>query len=286
LRNIFLFIRRHFHFLLFLFLQGLSVYFIVNYSRYHQAVFGSYMNEFTGRINARYSGVQQYFNLKKTNDSLMAANRDLLNRLSENFAASSPTTGQWVDSLKIDSARNVRKIRYYEARVVSHSVSTQNNFIVIDRGSSGGIRTGMGVVDPNRAAVGIVVEVNEHYSVIMSLLHKDSHISGKLETGGETGTLSWDGKEPGLLQLNGIPKSAKIRKGDPIITSGYSTSFPYGLKLGRVHAVYKKKSASQYEVVFRSAANFYHLPYVYVIENADAQDVETILNQTLKDHSN
>ena len=74
MRNIFLFIRRYFNLLFFLVLQVFSVYLIVHYSRYHKAMFGNFMNEVTGKVNEKYSKVENYFQLKKTNDSLMAAN--------------------------------------------------------------------------------------------------------------------------------------------------------------------------------------------------------------------
>jgi cell shape-determining protein MreC len=41
------------------------------------------------------------------------------------------------------------------------------------------------------------------------------------------------------ITLTGIPKSAKIAKGDSIISSGFSTALPKGLKVGYVDAVFK-----------------------------------------------
>ena len=64
MRNIFYFIRRYFNVLFFLLLQGLSIYFIVHYSRYHKAMFSSTMNQVTGKINEQYSKVEYYFQLK------------------------------------------------------------------------------------------------------------------------------------------------------------------------------------------------------------------------------
>ena len=70
----------------------------------------------------------------------------------------------------------------------------------------------MGIVDPNNAVVGIITEVADDYAVVMSLLHKDSHISGKLLKAGETGHVTWDGKEPNIITLTDIPKSAKSQR--------------------------------------------------------------------------
>ncbi len=279
MRNIFLFIRRHFNFLFFLFLQVLSIYFIVHYSKYHHATFGNSANNITGNINKRYSGIQQYFYLKQTNDSLLKANEMLYNKLKSNFAVPDSAYRSVIDSIRVDSILQFRKYKYIGARVISNSVSNQSNYIVLDKGSRDSVKVGMGVIDPNSAVIGIVTEVDEKYAVVMSLLHKDSHISGKLLKKGETGTLNWDGSIPNIITLTGIPKSAKINKGDSIISSGYSTAFPLGMKIGTVQAVYKEKSTNYFKVNFQSAANFYNLQYAYIIENADQQGVNNILDK-------
>jgi rod shape-determining protein MreC len=184
-----------------------------------------------------------------------------------------------IDTIRVDSLTQYRKLSFVSAKVVGNSVSTQNNFIVIKNSQGIQLKPGMGVVDVNNSVVGIITEVDGNYAVVMSLLHKDSHISGKLAKTGETGTLNWDGKEPNLIFLSNIPKSAKITKGDSIITSGFSTSFPMGLMLGRVEAVYADAASTNYKVKFRTATNFYNLQYVYVIINADQEPVKKILDK-------
>ena len=42
------------------------------------------------------------------------------------------------------------------------------------------------------------------------------------------------------------------------------------------------KSSSNYLIRFRSAANFYNLEYVYVIENRQANDIKAILDNVKK----
>ncbi len=284
MRNIFLFIRRYFNFFVFLLLQVLSIYFIVHYSNYHHAVFGEFSNNITGKINSRYSGIQNYFHLRKTNDSLVKANENLYNKLKADYALPDSASKVSIDSIKVDSILRYRKFTYVGARVVSNSVSTQNNYIVLGKGKSGDLKEGMGVVDPGNHVVGIITELTNDYAVVMSLLHKDSHISGKLLKGGETGTLSWDGKEPNILTLTNIPKSARITKGDSVITSGFSTTFPKGLLIGRVEGVYTEQSSNYFRVRFRTAANFYNLQYAYVIVNAEQDAVNKILDGLNKQH--
>jgi len=277
-RNIFLFIRRYFNLLLFLFLQVFSIYLIVHYSRYHNAIFSSASNQLTGKVNKQFSRVEYYFQLKKTNDSLVKANAKLYNKLKADFELPDTTAKVFIDSLKVDSIEGYRKYRYYPAKVVYNSVAAQNNYLVLSRGLAQQVKIGMGVIDPNSGVVGVITDVSKDFAVVMSLLHKDSRISGKLLKGGETGTLNWDGKTPNIISLTGIAKSAKVAKGDTIISSGFSTSFPRGMMVGSVLEAIPEKSSSNYLIKFRSAANFYNLEYVYVIENKQAENIKDMLD--------
>ena len=81
MRNIFLFIRRYFNLILFLFLQVISIYLIVHYSRYHNAMFSNVTGQLTGKVNDQFSRVEYYFQLKRTNDSLVKANAKLYSKL-------------------------------------------------------------------------------------------------------------------------------------------------------------------------------------------------------------
>jgi rod shape-determining protein MreC len=278
-RNIFLFISRYLNFLLFVILQVICITLIVQYSKYHQAIFGSTANQITGNINSRFDRVEYYFQLKKTNDSLVKANERLYNLLSNNFNLPDTNNRQRIDSIRLDSIEAFRQFTYLSGKVVSNAVNTQNNFLVLSGPQVAQMRIGMGVVDQANAAVGVISDVSEGYAVVMSLLHKDSKINGKILKTGETGTVTWDGKYPNLLTLNDIPKSTKLAKGDTIITSGFSTFFPRGLLLGRVEAIYPDKSTNNVKVAIRTAANFYNIEFGYAIQNVQQTGIRKLLEK-------
>ena len=276
MRNIFLFIRRYFNFIFFLILQALCIYFIVSYSKYHEAAFGNTVNKITGSINKRFNKATYYLRLKRTNDSLVKANEVLYNMLRKDFNISDSADKTVFDTIKIDSLISYKKFNYLSAKVVSNSISSQSNFIVITGPNVKTFTKGMGIVGINNNAVGVITEVEGDYAVVMSLLHKDSHISGKLLKGGETGTISWNGEEPNILSLSNIPKSAKIIIGDTIITSGFSAIFPKGIMIGKVSNVKPESTNNNFKVTLKSTTDFYNLEYVYAIKSADAESVKKL----------
>lgn len=282
MRNIFLFIRRYFNFLLFILLQIVCIYFIVHYSKYHEAAFGNLTNQATGKINSRYNSIENYFQLKKTNDSLLLANERLYNKLKQDFELPDSVTKSFIDTFRIDSLLQYRRYTYIGGKVVSNSVVAQNNFLILARGKKEGLKDNRGVVDQNNNVVGRITEVTDDYAVVMSLLHKDSRISGKILKTGETGTVIWDGEEPNYVTLTGIAKSVKLAKGDSVITSGFSTTFPKGLLIGRVEAVYKESATNNLRIKLRTAANFYNIQYAYAIDNVHSEPVKDLLDKLKK----
>lgn len=281
MRNIFLFIRRYFNFLVFVILQVFCISLIVQYSKYHHAMFGNSANKITGKINSQYDKVEYYFRLKQTNDSLVKANERLYNKLAQNFEIpDSIATKQVIDSIRVDSILQFRKFTYLHAKVVANSVTAQNNYVVLHSSNASKMREGMGVVDPGNSVIGVVTEVSGDFAVVMSLLHKDTKINGKLFKTGETGTVTWDGKNPNLITLSGISKGVKVAKGDSVITSGFSAIYPRGLLLGRIDEIYLEQGTSNYRIVLKTGANFHNLEYAYAIDNSQQQEINRLLENT------
>lgn len=243
-------------------------------------MFGSTANKITGAINKQYNGVEYYFHLKKTNDSLAKANERLYNMLAQNYLLpDSADVRQVIDTLKVDSIKEYRRFIYREARVIANSVTAQNNYMVLYGPQVSAMRVGMGVVDANNAVLGAITEVNGNYAVLMSLLHSDSKQSGKLLKTGQTGTVTWDGKNPDELSFTGISKGVTLAKGDSVISSGFSAIFPKGLLIGRVKEIYLSKESSTYRIVLTPGANFHNVAYGYAIENVHKPAIDSLLKK-------
>lgn len=282
MRNIFLFIRIYFNFIFFLLLMGISLFMLFNYNRYHHTVYSATAGEITGKISQQYNNVEYYFQLKRTNDSLVKANAILYNKLKQDYELPDTATKLAIDTIRIDTLLHERKFLYLPAKVVGNSVSQTNNYLQLHRGLQQGVVADMGVTDINNSVVGTVVDVSNNYSVVMSLLHRQSNISAKLKKTGETGSIIWDGVQPNIVILKDIPKEVKVAKGDTVITSGFSDKFPYGLLIGTVKEIETDKTTGTYIIKVKTAANFYNLQYVYIINNLQKQEPQQLLKSVKK----
>ncbi len=271
MRNIFLFIRRYFNFLFFLVLEIIALFFLFRYNRFHEAAFMGIANEVTGRVSERYTNVEYYFHLKKENESLAKMNVDLLNRLPSNFNPPDTAMRIVTDTVAYDTLGKFRKYLWREAKVVSNSLTLQNNYITIRRGENQGVKKDMGVISAN-GIVGTVVNTSENFAVIMSMLHRQSSVSAKLKKTGEIGKVTWDGTSTVTLTMTNVPKSAKVVKGDTIVTSGYSLRFPEGIMVGTVTEILSDKASNFYTMKLRPATNFFNVSNVFVVENLQKEE--------------
>jgi len=271
LKNIFDFILRHFTLLSFLLLQIAAIYMLTQASTSHQTFFSSKMNDATSKINERYYNMRGYFFLRETNEKLAQENARLLNLLGSNIAAPDSSIRIVTDSVYKDSLNKFRKYNWLPAKVIGNTVSLQANFFTLERGSIQGVKKGMAAICPE-GIVGVVIEVSENTSKVMSLLHRNSRVSAMLKKDNNAGSIEWDGASPYFLLLRNVSKSAKVLKGDTVVTSTYSANFPPNQIVGRVAEINADPSSNFYTLKIRTAANFFTLQYVYLVENLRYQE--------------
>jgi rod shape-determining protein MreC len=280
MRNVYLFIRRYSNFLFFLLLQVFCIYLIVRYNKYHNAVGSAAMNEVTGRVNKQYNKIDNFFQLGQKNDELRKQNERLLNMQHSSFENTDTANKIVTDSIPFDTLGNKRKWLYQTAKVVSNSVTAQNNFVVLNRGAAQQLGKDEGVIDANNAVIGTVTEVSANFAVVMSLLHKDSKLTAVLKNDSSSGGLIvWDGKEPNYLSLQNVRQSAKAKKGDTVLASTITGKFPPGMIIGTIDEIKRDVSTNNFIIKVKSAANFYNLQYAYGIKNFQKEEIEKLLQK-------
>ena len=282
MRNVFLFIRRYFNLLAFLALQYLALSILFRYNKFHRAVFLGIANEITGRVNTQYDVLDDYFHLKEENTRVHRMNDSLLNLMRSNFIKIDTGSKLVVDTTRYDTLAGYRRYLWREAKVINNSVNAQKNYIQINRGANQGIKDNMAVINSDLSAIGVVINVSDNFSQVMSLLHVQSKVNASLKKTGDFGTIEWDGKDPRYLTLKGIPKSIPVQRGDTVLTSIYSSIFPPGMRLGTIDGILDDKSTNFYVLIIKTAANFYNLQQVFVVENLQRDEQEKLSDETDK----
>jgi rod shape-determining protein MreC len=89
---------------------------------------------------------------------------------------------------------------------------------------------------------------------------------------GYFGTLHWIGPNSRLAYLEDLPRHARFKIGDDVVTSGYSAIFPSGVLVGKVLHVYNSPDGLSYRAQILLSTNFGKLRDVCVIDNAPMQE--------------
>lgn len=265
MRNLLDFLSKYSFFFLFLFLETICFILIYNNNYFHRSRIISTTNGLTGNVNAAFSDISGYMSLKQANRQLAEENALLRNFL--NIASEYQMDSVTAQALPAD-------LRYFSAKIISNSVQKRNNYFMIDKGWAEGIRKDMGVMAPD-GVVGIITDVSENFSSGISILHKDSKISGRLKKNNHLVNVSWNGIDYRIGKLEDIPTHVELEHGDTVITSGNSHIFPEGIPIGTVDEVHSTdqlfKSAS-----IRFSVDYNRIYYVYLIENIHREEMNEI----------
>ncbi len=266
MRNLLDFLARHNHWFVFVLLEVISAVLLFKYNSYQGSVWFSSANAVSGRVYEASAAVGQYFSLVTVNRQLTQRNVYLEREVARMAQEHAEATA---DSSYLQRLQSNQTNRYQSvpARVVSSSLDRLNNFITIDKGEADGVKKDMGVVC-GTGIVGIVYLTSAHYSVVIPVLNSKSNISCSIRGRGYFGYLHWFGGVPDEAYLDDVPRHARFRIGDVIVTSGYSSVFPQGMLVGKVMRVYNSANGLSYRLRIKLTTDFGNLRDVCVITDA------------------
>ena len=148
------------------------------------------------------------------------------------------------------------------ASVVGEDVSSWFRTLVIDRGSSSGLREGMAVVAAD-GIVGQIIKVAPSTSRVLLLTDHASGIAATIQRSRARGVVK--GKGEGLCSLEFTTREEDIKVGDLVVASGVGGVFLKGLPVGEVSMVKRGEYGIFQTITIRPAVNTAHLEEVLVI---------------------
>lgn len=270
------FIRKYRYFLFFLFLEIIALALIFNNHQFHRSKFVSSANSITGGFYNKSNSISNYFNLKSENQSLIEENNKLINKIERYIRA--------LDSVSkfrvIDTTDFYQQYTYISGRITKNQYSGTNNFLTINLGRNDSIEKEMAVIN-SKGIIGITEELSDNYARVQSILNQNSSISARPKnSSNHIGNLKWDGKDYNIVQLEGLPRQAIIKKGDTIITSGNSSIFPGGILVGSAIDVVGDKTSVNRIVNIKLFNDMSSLKNIYVIKNFDKLETNQLETNT------
>jgi rod shape-determining protein MreC len=274
MQQIFNFVFKNSYRMLFLLLMLISLLLTIQSHSYHKSKIISSANSFTGGVYQMTNNIEGYFDLKIQNEELAKENARLKSLL---FNIKDSTK---VPS--IDSINGVKKIDIIIAKVIKNSYSSQVNFLTLDSGSNQGVQPEMGVIN-SLGIVGVIENVSPKYSTVLSILNTESPINAKIKKSNHIGSLTWNGKNTGYVQLVDVPRLASVKKGDTIVTGAQSTIFPENINIGSIEKIYIDNQTNFYTIDVKLFNDMTSLGHVYIIKNKDTPEITNLENKSKKD---
>ena len=268
--NLLRFIKINHFLLLFLLIEGFSVFLLLKNNSYQANKAINFSTQYTSLLYSYTTSFSDYVALKETNEFLINENAKLHSLLKNQ--------SKFADSTLIKN----KHFNYYPAKVINSSVSKRNNFITLNKGLKHGIKLGMGVIT-NQGVVGVIHSVSKNYAIAISLLHRKSAIGIQLNKNNHNGILKWKGFNYKTVNINNFPNHIPIKIGDTISTNSHSIIFPEGVSIGEVESIQKNKDEGFYDISVKLFEDFNKLNYVYII-NSQAAEEQLMLEKKITEN--
>jgi rod shape-determining protein MreC len=152
----------------------------------------------------------------------------------------------------LDTALSLSDYRPLTATVIYQSPNVWYSTIVIDHGSSAGVRVNDPVI-ADGALIGKVTRVVSDGALVSLITDSEVEVSAKISATGEPGMVQPEVGEPGRLLMQYLPSTSAVVPGDYVVTSGTISSkgeslFPKGIPIGQVTSTSEQSGFKSVEV--------------------------------------
>lgn len=275
--RLFAFVSRNRHLFTFLLLEGIAFWIIVRFNEKQQGLFGDFVSDLAGSYYQSEDKVADYFALRQQNELLIANIQRLeaelevtRSRADLNYYLLKQSRVDTSIRAYVDTAKGAESFIYLPGKVVRNSIDRTYNYLTVNRGRKDGVVEGMGIVSAAGVA-GKVVRVSERFSIALSVLNLSFSLTLKAVkpdqpvAEGTLGFFEWDGRNSreGLFRF--VPGAESVGAGDWLVTAGYNTIFPEGIRFGQVIAITEVGEDGLSVARIRLATDFSRLGYIYFV---------------------
>jgi rod shape-determining protein MreC len=177
-------------------------------------------------------------------------------------------------STLVDYARSRPENQYIAAAVIGRDPSPFFHYVIINRGSDDGLRSGMPAVT-QQGLVGQIDSVAAGAARVQLINDPASSVNVILQQTGTNAVLV--GSITGDLQLEMIPQDVDVQVGELVVTSGLGGGYPPNLVVGQVSTVRRQDYDLFQTASVQPAVDFSQLEIVLVIINFLPVDITPLI---------
>jgi rod shape-determining protein MreC len=201
--------------------------------------------------------------------------------LRRQLTANQLQAGSYKELLKLyhlDETLSVADYRPVTATVVYQSPNIWYSTIIVDKGSSSGVRVNDPVID-DEALIGKVTRVASDGALVSLITDSEVEVSAKISATGALGVLQPQVGEPGRLLMQYVTSTASVSRGDYVVTSGTVSArgeslYPKGIPIGQVTSVDEQSPFKSVSV--SPLADLHNLDVVQVLTHTSGSRAATL----------
>ena len=163
---------------------------------------------------------------------------------------------------RVAALRGEFEARLMPARVIGQDVSPYFRSLLVDRGRSAGVLSGMPVVS-DRGLVGLVTATTRSAARTMLLVDRRAAVDAVIARSRALGIVRGAGTEQ--LEFAFLMRGADVKPGDAVLTSGVGGVYPKGLRIGTVSEVNARAGALVHTARVAPAVDFGQLETTFVL---------------------
>ena len=169
----------------------------------------------------------------------------------------------------LDLNRTLTEYDTVNATILSRNKSYWFNTMMIDKGSSSGIKRDMAVIT-NNGLIGKISKVYRYSSEIKLITSDDINykVSVAIKTGDSEAYAILNGydSKTGYIKVSGVDKNSNVKEDDEIVTSGLGGVFPGGIYVGQVKKIESDKYDLSKVLYIKTNQDFNNIHYVTVLK--------------------
>ncbi len=250
--------------------MAISLVLTIQSHSYHKSKIISSANFLSGGVYEKVNNVKEYLSLRSQNEQLVLENARL-----KSLVFNKKDTAA---IKKLDSIKGVLPKDIIVSKVIHNSYDVYENYLTINSGENAGIKPDMGVIN-SLGIIGVVDNISPNYATIISILNKKSRINAKLKKSDHFGSLVWNGKSTGFVQLIDVPRLASVHKGDTVVTGGQSVIFPENINIGTIAKIYTDDETNYFTIDVKLFNDMTNLGHVYILKSKNREEILNLENR-------
>lgn len=247
-------------FLIFLILQFLFLSIFFNTRNYHKAKMSNTSSAMVGWLMEKKRNITKHFDLEEQNITLLNEVAALRSQVPTSFYALQG------DAYVVNNKLVKQQYSYLSAMAINSTSNKRDNYLTLNKGKVQGIEEGMGVIT-DKGAVGIVLNVSDHYSLVKTALSENIRLGVKSSKNNEYWFMNWEGFNNTITRIDNVKRDIDVVVGDSVVTRGGMGKFPEGVLVGIVDEIISEDGSPQVSLRVKLSVNYSSIYHVYIVKN-------------------